>query len=95
MDARGNLIGLVRVSGEGELWSGEIDLSSSAPSFVLLFTRFEEVVNGQILSLVDRLESEISQLGARFLIADEEALPVNDLQIHPTQRRVSFRASAG
>ncbi|OJH38838.1 hypothetical protein BON30_21690 [Cystobacter ferrugineus] len=93
VDAQGNLIGMVRVSAEGGLWSGEIDLSGSAPSIVSLFTRFEQLVNGQMLSLVDAVETEISQLGAQFLVADEEALPVEDLQIYPAQREVSFRTT--
>jgi hypothetical protein len=93
VDAQGNLIGMVRVSAEGGLWSGEIDLSSSAPSMVSLFTRLEELVNGQMLSLVDDVETEISQLGAQFLVADKEALPVEDLQIYPAQHEVSFRTT--
>ena len=93
VDAQGNLIGVVRVSAEGGLWSGEIDLSGSAPSIVSLFTRFEDLVNGQMLSLVDDLETEICQLGAQFLVADGKALPVGDLQIYPAQREVSFRTT--
>lgn len=93
VDAQGNLIGLVRVSMVGGVWSGEIDLTGSAPSIVSLFTRFEDLVNGQMLSLVDELEAEISQLGAQLLVAEGEALPVGDLQIYPAQREVSFRTT--
>lgn len=91
VDAQGNLIGAVRVSAEGGLWSGEIDLTGSAPSIVSLFTRFEDLVNGQMLSLVDDLETYISKLGARLLVAEGDALSVSDLQIYPAQREVSFR----
>lgn len=93
VDAQGNLIGLVRVSMVDGLWSGKIDLTNSAPGIVSLFTQFEELVNGQMLPLVDDLEAEISQLGARLLVAEGEALPVGDLQIYPVQREVSFRTT--
>lgn len=93
VDAEGNLIGMVRVSAEGGLWSGEIDLSGSAQSIVSLFTRFEEVVNGQMLSLLDDVEIEISRLGAQFRVAEKQALPVEDLQIYPAERKVSFRTN--
>lgn len=91
VDSQDNLIGVVRVSAEGGLWSGEIDLSGTAPSIVSLFTRFEELVNGQMLSLLDDVQTEISQLGAKFLVPEQEALAVEDLQIYPAQRKVSFR----
>ncbi|WP_338866429.1 hypothetical protein [Myxococcus stipitatus] len=92
VDAQGHLIGEVRVSAEGGLWSGEIDLRGTAPSIVSLFNQFEDVVNGQMLSFLDDLETEIRQLGARFLIAEGQALPVGDLQVYPELRVVSFRA---
>ncbi|NOK20910.1 hypothetical protein [Corallococcus carmarthensis] len=91
VDAQGNLIGRVRVSAKGGRWSGEIDLGGTAPSVVSLFTRFEEVVEGQMLSFLDDVETEISRLGARLLVAGEEALAVEDLQIYPAPRVVSFR----
>lgn len=91
VDAQGNLIGEVRVSVEEGLGSGEIDLSGTAPSIVSIFTRFEEVVNGQMLSVLDDVETEIRKLGARFLSAEGQALPVGDLQVYPALRVVSFR----
>ncbi|NRD53694.1 hypothetical protein HRD49_08750 [Corallococcus exiguus] len=91
VDAQGNLIGRVSVSAEGSLWSGEIDLSGAAPSLVSLFTEFEELVNDQVLSLLDEMETQVARLGPRFRIAEEEALPVEDLQIYPALRVVSFR----
>ncbi|WP_223642616.1 hypothetical protein [Corallococcus sp. EGB] len=92
VDAQGNLIGRVRVSAKGGRWSGEVDLNGAAPSIVSLFAEFEELVNEQVLSLLDDMEAQIARLGARLLVAGEEALPVEDLQIYPAERVVSFRA---
>jgi hypothetical protein len=99
VDADGNLIGMVRVSRkgsvsrEGRLWSGEIDLTGSAPGVETLFNRFETLVNEQVLSLLDELQAEIARLDARLLVAERAPIPVADLQIYPTQRGVSFRIS--
>ncbi|MBN8469543.1 hypothetical protein JYJ95_23825 [Corallococcus exiguus] len=90
-DAQGKLIGRVSVSAEGSLWSGDIDLSGAAPGIMSLFTEFEELVNDQVLSLLDDMETQVARLGPRFRVAGEEALPVEDLQIYPAQREVSFR----
>ncbi len=93
-DAQGRLIGVVRVSNEHGLWSGEIDLAGVAPALVSLFTRYEELVNGQMLSLVEEIEVEISQIEARLFVSGErQGIPVSDLQIYPSQRDVSFRLS--
>ncbi|WP_342380708.1 hypothetical protein NVS55_13745 [Myxococcus stipitatus] len=91
VDARGHLIGVVRVSDKGGCWLGEIDLNDTAPGLVALFTRFEEVVYGQMLSFLDEMEAEIQQLGARLLTGEGKAIPVDDLQIYPAERGVSFR----
>ncbi|WP_044279737.1 hypothetical protein [Myxococcus stipitatus] len=91
VDARGNLIGGVRVSEKGGRWSGDIDLGGTASSIVSLFTRFEEMVNGQMFSFLDEMEAEIRQLGVRLLTTEGTSLPVDDLQIYPAERVVSFR----
>lgn len=94
IDSQNNIIGLVRVSTEGNLWSGEIDLTGAASSVVALFTRFEVLVDMQVLSLIDEVEIEIARLGPRLLLAESgEVLPVADLQVYPAQRKVSFRVT--
>ncbi len=93
VDGQGNLIGMVRVSADGDLWSGEIDLSGAAPTILSLCTQFEELVNGQMLSRVDKLEAEFAQLGAQLVVAEGGTRPVADLQIFPAQREVSFRTT--
>lgn len=91
VDAQGGLIGRVRVSEEDGLWSGDIDLSGAAPSVVSLFTEFEELVNDQVFSLLDDVQAQVARLGPRFWVAEEEAVLVEDLQIYPALRAVSFR----
>ncbi|NNC16736.1 hypothetical protein HJC22_13520 [Corallococcus exiguus] len=91
VDAQRNLIDRVRVSAEGSLWSGEIDLGDASPGLVSLFTEFEELVNDQVLSLLDNMETQVARLGPRFRVAEEEALPMGDLRIYQVLRVVSFR----
>lgn len=80
VDVQGDLIGVVCVTREDGLWSGEIDLNGAAPGIVSLFTRFEELVNGQMLSLVDDIEVAVSRLGARLFVAEgRDGIPVSDL----------------
>lgn len=94
IDSQGKIIGLVRVSTEGSLWSGEIDLTGAVSSVVALFTGFEILVSMQVLLLIGEVEIEIARLGPRLLLAESgEVLPVADLQVYPSQRKVSFRVT--
>lgn len=74
----------VRVSDKGGCWLG--DRPQRQAPLVALFTRFEEVVYGQMLSFLDEMEAEIQQLGARLLTGRGRPSPVDDLQIYPAER---------
>ena len=92
VDSKGRSLGSVDVSWVGTLYVGDVDLSGVDSDLVSLFDEYEDVVMGQVLSLLDEQEDSMSKLGARFVSDDNlHVLYVCDLQMYPKQRRVAFR----
>jgi hypothetical protein len=59
IDASRNVLATARVADEGPHYGGTIDLGSTPPALRALFDEFEEVVNDQVFSLVDEIQSKI------------------------------------
>lgn len=80
------------VRGVGDSYEGTIDLAGTSPRLRALFERFEEVVEGQMFSLLDAVEEEIGQLPLKVEFEDGTEALVEDLQVYPSTRAVSFKA---
>jgi hypothetical protein len=57
-----------------------------------LFAEFEEVVEGQVFSLLDQIEDRIRNVGLRVLWEDGSSTSVSDLQVFPSTGAVSLQA---
>ncbi|HYO70580.1 MAG TPA: hypothetical protein VEU33_31325 [Archangium sp.] len=92
--AQGVLAGTVEVSEHSDLYRGSIDLSRTPPPILALYSYYEELVNGQVLSLLDDADAHLEALGISFHAEDQEPLRIHDLQVYPSDGAVSFRRSA-
>lgn len=90
-DAKGNPVASLQVSLENSRFTGTVDLSSAPPAIRDVFMRFEEIVEGQILSLLDSISDEIEQLDLRAVYENAKAVPIDDLQVYPTTGHVTFK----
>lgn len=79
---------------EGDHFSGAIDLSSMPESMLRIFEEFEELVNGQIFSLLDDMEQRITDLSIRVAFDDGSEAFVEDLQIYPSTGLISFKVAS-
>lgn len=90
LDRSGVTVGVVHVTEASGFYRGEVELAVMPEQMVSVFRRFEEIAEGQMLSFLDDIEAEITQLGIRFAAGDEGARRVDDLQIHPSTGAISF-----
>jgi hypothetical protein len=77
------------VTKDGRL-AGEIDLGPMPDPLRRTFEEFEEIVNGQMFSLLDAIESRIAALHFTAVLQDGREVVPEDLQIYPSGKRVSF-----
>lgn len=71
-------------------FEGTIDLAPTPPQLRQLFEQFEEIVEGQMFSLLDDIEEKIGTIPLRAVFADGTQAYVADLQVFPSTRSVSF-----
>jgi hypothetical protein len=91
IDEGGETVATAQVSERGVRLGGQIDLSSMPTRLRRKFEEYEEIVNGQMFSLLDEIEDQIRALRLKVAFEDGSEAPVEDLQIYPSTRRVSFR----
>jgi tRNA A-37 threonylcarbamoyl transferase component Bud32 len=72
-------------------YEGTIALESTPPQLRELFERFEEVVEGQMFSLLDDIEDRIGTVRLRVRFDDGGEANVVDLQVFPSTNAVSFK----
>jgi hypothetical protein len=73
-------------------YEGTISLDGTPPQLRQLFERFEEVVEGQMFSLLDDIEEKIGTSLLRVRFDDGGEAFVADLQVFPSTKAVSFKA---
>jgi hypothetical protein len=86
-----NVVAMAQVAKRGDCCAGQIDLDPMPASLRQQFEAYEEIVNGQVFSLLDAIEEQIDTLGLRVVFADGSEAAVEDLQIYPGTGRVSFK----
>jgi hypothetical protein len=72
-------------------FEGTISLEATPPYLRQLFEQFEEVVEGQMFSLLDAIEEKIEAARLRVLLEDGAEACVTDLQVFPSRNAVSFK----
>ncbi len=76
----------------GDSYRGLIDLDSTPPLIRQLFERFEELVESQVFNVADEVEDKIAELALKAVFPNGKEAFVDDLQVYPSTRRVSFKA---
>jgi hypothetical protein len=72
-------------------FEGTICLDATPPHLRQLFEQFEEVVEGQMFSLLDGIEEKIESTRFRVIFEDGAEAWVTDLQVFPSTNAVSFK----
>lgn len=90
----GGLLATGQVILEGDHFTGSIDLSLMPASMLRTFQEFEELVNGQVFSLLDDMEQRISDFAIKVVFDDGREAFVEDLQIYPSTRSTSFKVAS-
>lgn len=91
IDATGAVVAAARVDHERELFSGPVDLGNMPKNMIRKFEEFEELVNDQTFSLLDRIQDEIERFGLKAVFEDGRQEGIDDLQIYPSDRVLSFK----
>jgi hypothetical protein len=85
------VIATAKVVEEAGHFAGRIDLSTTPRTTRQLFEEFEEVVNGQVFSLLDEIEERIAAAAPVAVFDDGREAVIQDLQVYPSSGRVSFK----
>lgn len=90
IDPNQTIVATAQVFQQDKGYRGRIDLNLMPASLRQKFIEYEEIVNGQMFSLLDEIEDQIAalRLKIRFALGHEAA--ITDLQIYPTTGRISF-----
>jgi hypothetical protein len=92
IDQARNVIAVTHVADKGGRYEGTIDLTCAPPSLRTLFNEFEEIVNGQMFSFLDEIETKIASFSLKAVFDNNGAeLSVKELQIYPSTGDVSFK----
>ena len=89
-DHQSKRVALLDVKWQGEHFEGTISLETTPLPLVKLFARFEEIVEGQMFSLLGDVEEKIAELGLIVVFEDRSETEVTDLQVFPSTNAVSF-----
>ena len=91
-DKRGRKLGTILVERcEGNLRVGKIVPEEWPTDLQEVFSRYEQLINDQVLSILDEVEKEIDAYGFRVSSGStQNGEPITDLQI-TSDHRVSFR----
>jgi hypothetical protein len=87
----GDLLATGQVVAEGDHFVGSIDLSPMPASMLRTFQEFDELVNGQVFSLLDDVEQRINDLAIKVVFDDGHESFLEDLQIYPSIGSTSFK----
>ncbi len=72
-------------------FTGQLDLLSISTSLRQTFEEYEEIVNGQMFSLLDEIEEQINALRLKVIFNEGDEAIIEDLQIYPTTKRIAFK----
>ena len=85
------VVATAQVIEHGQGFRGRIDLSLMPARLQQKFAEYEEIVNGQMFSLLDEIEEQISALQLKIRFDTGYEVESEDLQVYPSTNRISFR----
>lgn len=85
------VVATAQVVKKDERFTGWVDLHAMPLNLRQLFDEYEEIVNDQLFSFLDEIEEQVTALQLRVSFDGGEEANIEDLQIYPTTRRISFR----
>ncbi|MHB1423270.1 MAG: hypothetical protein ACYC3I_08760 [Gemmataceae bacterium] len=91
MDQSGTRIADLDVVPVGDHFEGTISLETTPSQLRHLFEQFEEIVEGQIFSLLDDIEEKIGSIPIQADFENGSAAFVWDLQVFPNTNSISFK----
>lgn len=91
IDAAGNVWAVAQVAEDGDHFGGGIDLAGVPTDVRSLFDEFEEIVNGQMLSFLDEIQTKIAALPIKAALANGQEMAIKDLQVFPSTGDISFK----
>lgn len=91
MDQQTRKVASLNVSETKGGFQGSICLEMTPQEIQGVFQKFEEVIEGQMFSLLDEVEEEIEKLSLQVVFENEDVFPVADLQVFPSRNVVSFQ----
>lgn len=90
-DSSKNIVASGVVVLQGDSYSGSIRVDQMPESVRQLFEEYEEIVNGQMFSLLDRIEDQINAMRFAVVFEGGRELLVEDIQIFPKAGTLSFK----
>jgi hypothetical protein len=91
IDQSAKTVAVLNVEHGDDVYCGTICLDATPPELKHLFEEFEENVEGQMFSLADEIEEKIGVIPLRVVFPNGLAAYVDDLQVYPSTKRVSFK----
>ncbi len=82
---------MLSVTFTGTHYEGTISLDHTPPELKRLFEEYEEIVEGQMFSLLDSIEEKISVIHLKVSFENRTEAYVEDLQVFPSTEAVSFK----
>lgn len=91
VDQSSTRIAVLNVAPIGDHYRGTICLDATPPELKYLFEEFEENVEGQMFSHADEIEEKIGVIPLMVIFPNGMEAYVEDLQVYPSTKRVSFK----
>lgn len=91
VDQSSTRVAVLNVALIGDCYRGTICLDATPPELKRLFEEFEENVEGQMFALADEIEEKIGVIPLKVVFSNGMEACVEDLQVYPSTKRVSFK----
>ncbi|MBV9123936.1 MAG: hypothetical protein JO112_11310 [Planctomycetes bacterium] len=91
LDQGNNRVAVVNVTFTGTHYEGTISLENTPPELRRLFEEYEEIVEGQMFSLLDSIEEKIGSIPFKVSFENRTEACLEDLQVFPSTGAVSFK----
>jgi hypothetical protein len=93
IDSAATKLAALEVAPVNDHFEGTIAVERLPSNLRSLFQEFEEVIEGQMFSLLDGIEDQIRAAGLHVLYENGLKAPITDLQVYPSTGAVSFKAA--
>ncbi len=91
LDQANRRVASLNVNFTGTHYEGTISLDQAPPDLKRLFEEYEEIVEGQMFSLLDGIEEKIGVIPLKVSFENGTEAYVEDLQVFPSTGGVSFK----